>query len=81
MLLPDMTLEAASDVAERLRSAIEGLAIPHPGSPIDVVTASIGLAVMGAGIPDNAETLQREAERALYQAKREGRNRVAYTKY
>ena len=64
---------AAELVAERLRKAVqgdtEGAATGLPG-----VTVSIGLATY-AGEPNIEDLLQR-ADKALYAAKREGRNRL-----
>ena len=64
------------EVAERLRAGVETLAITLSDDPIQVVTISIGVA---AGIPAQAsshEALLRAADKALYAAKRAGRNRV-----
>jgi len=72
VLLPDTEIPAASDIAERVRSAIAGISLP--GTDVSV-TASIGV----GGFPDHAGTpdqLERLADAALYLAKRSGRNRV-----
>ncbi|MGI4800955.1 MAG: diguanylate cyclase [Janthinobacterium lividum] len=74
-LLPDTDSDAARAMAERIRLGIEGLAIEHSGSPFGIVTVSIGVAVASPchGF-DTAELIQ-AADRALYDAKRDGRNR------
>lgn len=72
VLMPDTTSEMARMVGERLRAAIADAQIHYAsGEPL---TASIGVAV--ADISDTVDTLLARADRALYQAKRQGRNRV-----
>jgi diguanylate cyclase (GGDEF)-like protein len=79
MLLPNLDLAAALQVAEALRSACETLAIAHPGSAVaPVVTLSLGVAVQRPSdpSPEAMRTLVEDADAALYRAKHEGRNRV-----
>jgi two-component system cell cycle response regulator len=71
ILLTETSLGAAMDVAERLRLAIKGVQIPRVGQ----IAASFGV----AECPSSAQTareLQAAADAALYQAKRQGRDRV-----
>jgi diguanylate cyclase (GGDEF)-like protein len=76
-ILPDTDLGGALGLAEGMRRAVEGLAIPHRDSPISpFVTLSIGVASMRTGGDANPEALLRAADLALYSAKRGGRNRV-----
>jgi two-component system chemotaxis response regulator CheY len=73
VLLPEQTLETATLAAERLRLAVESLAIPHPAG--GVVTVSAGV----AGLTDptcKPDEIFELADRALYRAKEGGRNRV-----
>ena len=71
-LLPDTGVEGALEAAEKLRRSIERLTVPG----IDrAVTASVGAAVYPHTAAD-AESLLRLADRALYAAKANGRNRV-----
>jgi len=71
--------QGARYVAERIRTALEKLAIPHPGSPLCVLTISIGvhsLYPQQGNAQAAIETLLQCADKALYQAKEGGRNRV-----
>lgn len=76
-VLPGLTAESATEVAEKIRLAVEHMRMPHPGNmPAAIVTISIGVAAM---IPDQdarPSSLLHQADANLYQAKREGRNRV-----
>jgi len=63
--------------ANRFRSNIESLHIPHSGNlASSYVTASCGLFCAKAGQIEDVQTLYRDTDRLLYQAKESGRNRV-----
>jgi diguanylate cyclase (GGDEF)-like protein len=69
--------EAAAQIAEQMRVGLEKLAIPHPSSPVAAhVTISLGVASAEAHADGSPAELLAAADRALYRAKHEGRNRV-----
>jgi diguanylate cyclase (GGDEF)-like protein len=72
VLLPDTDRDGALISAEKLREAITKITIPGVELPI---TASLGVAMLPQDAAD-AATLIRRADRALYTAKNNGRNRV-----
>jgi diguanylate cyclase (GGDEF)-like protein len=72
MLLPDADRETVVKVAERVRTAIAHISVLGGDS---AVTASFGVAIFPEDAPDAARLL-RNADRALYRAKANGRNRV-----
>lgn len=77
LLLPDTTQEGALAVAEKIRSSIFDRAIRHRGSPAGVVTVSAGIHVIDADFATHTSMdLVRAADKALYAAKSQGRNRV-----
>jgi diguanylate cyclase (GGDEF)-like protein len=75
MLLPATTLEGAVHVAEQVLRALEAAALPHPGSPLGRVTASLGVSTLDTEHAD-AQALLVRADRALYRAKALGRAQV-----
>ncbi|MBP7866692.1 MAG: diguanylate cyclase [Acidobacteria bacterium] len=78
VVLAETDVEGARCVAERIRAAVEALAIPHPGSRVvDHVTVSLGVASLVPGRHTSPMELVSLADQALYRAKAEGRNRVA----
>ena len=65
-------------LAERLRAAVEKLAIEHTGSDCGVVTISVGGATLIPGPHGDQRALLQAADECLYQAKHGGRNRVVW---
>lgn len=63
--------------AEQLRQAVEALQLPHHGrTEPGNITISVGGAVLQPKVGVTASQLFRAADQALYEAKRQGRNRV-----
>ena len=71
--LPHTDLNGAAVVAEKLRQAVETAPVNHEGKSIHV-TISLGVARYGSG--QDLDSIVRDADRALYAAKDNGRNRV-----
>jgi diguanylate cyclase (GGDEF)-like protein len=77
VLLPDTPEPGAARIAERIRAAIDELALEHVGSEHGHVTASIGLASWTPERDEEADSMIKAADQALYRAKATGRNKVA----
>lgn len=75
IILPETDGQVALDVAERLREAIASAHIPLENGATLLVTASIGIAELAAGDALFDSILHR-ADKALYEAKHSGRNKV-----
>ena len=79
VLLPQTNLEQAVIIAENIRMAVESLQVEHRGSrEYGIVTVSIGVATNGNQDLLSAEKLVDNADKVLYRAKENGRNRVAF---
>jgi len=76
MLLPGASLSQAHNVAERCAEALRHNAMAIPGSPAIKLTASFGVSSASAQSAMDAHTLIEEADRAMYTAKHQGRDRV-----
>ncbi|MDD5436003.1 MAG: GGDEF domain-containing protein [Candidatus Omnitrophica bacterium] len=76
IILADTPLDGAHIVAEKMRREIKELKIPHPSLPGGVVTISLGVASAVPSRGNSAEELVKAADRALYKAKENGRDRV-----
>jgi diguanylate cyclase (GGDEF)-like protein/PAS domain S-box-containing protein len=75
IVLPTATLAATQARAERLRAKLRELTVLHQGKSLGMITVSIGVAVF----PEHGllpKELLAAADAALYQAKKEGRDRV-----
>ena len=69
---PNTDVDAALQVAERLRLAVATLAEPHPLTPDGIVTISVGVAATKPTSDGSVETLLEQADVELYRAKRGG---------
>ena len=82
VLLPDTAIGDAVKLAERIRAAVSSAPYDIPGGEQREITASIGIAGIVPDIDDDdtrsaGESLIAHADVALYQAKSDGRDRVA----
>jgi diguanylate cyclase (GGDEF)-like protein len=76
LILKDTDQHDARAVAERIRRAVESLQIPHVAGNAGVVTVSLGVAAQHPRQGGDAGSLLAAADRALYLAKRRGRNQT-----
>ncbi|QYK01253.1 diguanylate cyclase domain-containing protein [Shewanella psychrotolerans] len=76
-IFPDTTLDGGLSIAKKMISAVEALAIEHKGSRISSsVTISAGVASVCPSQNLTWQSVIEEADKQLYQAKENGRNRV-----
>jgi diguanylate cyclase (GGDEF)-like protein len=78
VILPGHDLDDCTQLAERLRAAIEMAAMEHQAArrAAKLVTCSFGVAQASHDQPESATRLLQRADAALYAAKSQGRNRV-----
>lgn len=72
--LHDTTTQGGMMIAERLRAAVEALAVKHECSPMGSVTISLGVATAIPAQDNSSLELLKSADHALYEAKSAGRN-------
>lgn len=77
IILPSTDRAGAVQIGEQLRQAIESLQIPHC-PPYQQVTVSVGVAVLTPDHEKSPNDLVDQADKALYRAKAQGRNRVSH---
>ncbi len=75
VLLPETTAAQAEAIAERVRGAFEQVILSESGVGVEP-SVSVGIAVIATTGRVTLEEFLRDADRALYEAKRAGRNRV-----
>ncbi|HEU4343545.1 MAG TPA: GGDEF domain-containing protein [Candidatus Binatia bacterium] len=75
IILPETTLEAAATVAHRIRAAISEMAFDSPNGSF-TITASVGISSTSERTYGNWSQMVRDADRRLYIAKRDGKDRV-----
>ncbi|OPY93058.1 MAG: Response regulator PleD [Syntrophaceae bacterium PtaU1.Bin231] len=75
VLLPETAVKEAEPVAERLRARLAVTPVDLPGGKSVSFTVSVGVSAMRPG-EDSCEEILKRADKALYEAKAAGRNRV-----
>ncbi|WNC94768.1 diguanylate cyclase [Paraburkholderia sp. FT54] len=76
LILKETDPDGARVVSERIRQTVESLQIPHVASPAGIVTVSCGVAAQQPDSVGDSLNLVAAADRALYAAKRRGRNQT-----
>lgn len=76
IVLPGTSGTGAEEVAQRIRAQLKEAAMPHEGAPLKVVTVSIGVAATSEREGSAPADLLNQADKALYEVKRRGRDGV-----
>jgi len=78
VLLPNTDLEGGIKVAQNIQQEIHNLAIPHEKSNVkEIVTVSLGISSLIPKLEVKPDALVADADKALYDAKQQGRDRFA----
>ena len=77
-LLPNTDLPGALGIAEQIRNGIEVMQIPRYDGPVRSITASIGVNTRLNGQSGSINEFISRADKALYDAKIKGRNKVCF---
>ncbi|MFB2837594.1 diguanylate cyclase domain-containing protein [Floridanema evergladense] len=78
ILLPNTSLQGGIQVAQKIQQAINDLAIPHAQSNVKkIVTVSLGISSFIPNLEMQPDILIGNADKALYKAKEEGRDRFS----
>jgi len=76
IILPNTNELGAAEMAEQVRLAVRAALVKHEAVPQGILTVSLGSATASPQLDEVATELLAAADRALYQAKRGGRDRV-----
>ena len=76
ILLPATSLEGGMYLAESIRAAVQTMVLDHTASRPVSITISIGVTSFTPSPGDSVSTFFESADQAMYEAKRNGRNRV-----
>jgi diguanylate cyclase (GGDEF)-like protein len=74
VLLPNTTVAHSLRVASQIQLGVWSMSMPHADTAPGIVTCSLGVACLTASKQLTSDELVRRADRALYRAKRSGRN-------
>jgi diguanylate cyclase (GGDEF)-like protein len=78
LMLPEVALEGGAQAGEKLRQEIASLKFDPDSGPSFSLTVSIGVASTSVRRYEDGQTVVKEADLALYRAKRSGKNRVEF---
>lgn len=81
IILPNIDSDGAVSFANKLQQEIQSKRLPHRASKlcsVDYLTISIGVADLAPFVKVSPAEILKNAEQALFEAKRQGRNRVYF---
>jgi diguanylate cyclase (GGDEF)-like protein len=78
IILPETAAAGVPEIAERLRLSVMQRGQIHAGSPLGVLTVSVGCATLDPVEGASVNEIIAAADAALYEAKKGGRNRVEF---